>query len=171
MGTHPIFESDFDCLTEMNRIPSRLKNLRFILLRSKRQNSELTKYKRSTQNLPTQKELKTYIEEITRNDKITTSKERTLRRVRVVATILFSGLFFLTFIWYYEYIGGFFAKIRRAYDLSSNSETSLYQSLKKVFQTDFSSILLSPRDLFSVSAITNDDKIGVGDVVLSKAPR
>ena len=115
----------------------------------------------------------------------------------MVATILFSGLFFLTFIWYYEYIGGFFAKIRRAYDLSSNSETSLYRSLKKVFQTDFSSILLrkggfyestifkifcqtkllkkvtlvSPRDLFSISAITNDDKIGVGDVVLSKAPR
>lgn len=50
----------------MNRIPYRLKHLRFIILRSKRQNSELTKYKRSTQNLPTQKELKTYIEEITR---------------------------------------------------------------------------------------------------------
>merc|ERR1712012_1000504 len=99
MGTHPIFESDFDCLTEMNRIPSCLKNLRFIILRSKRPNSELTKYKRSTQNLPTQKELKTYVEKITRNDKITTSKERTFRRVRVVGTILFSGLFFLTFIW------------------------------------------------------------------------
>ena len=50
----------------MNRIPYRLKHLRFIILRSKRQDSELTKYKRSTQNLPTQKELKTYIEEITR---------------------------------------------------------------------------------------------------------
>lgn len=149
----------------MNRIPYRLKHLRIIILRLKRQNSELTKYKRSTQNLPAQKELKTYIEEITRlkiwcsyeisiekirtltyknfrNDRITTSKERTFRRVRVVATIFFSGLFFLTFIWYYEYIGGFFAKIRRAYDLSSNSETSFYQSLKKVFKTDFSSILL-----------------------------
>lgn len=143
----------------MNRIQNRNNYLRCFISRSIRQGSNLTKYARPKSHSPTQSEILNYVDEISRLDnirrvfrvkfkffrnqkKITTEKERSFRRIVYITSILFGALLFLNFIWYHESIGGFFAKIRRAYSLSLKSEDSFVSCLRKVFETDFCNILL-----------------------------
>merc|ERR1711934_752246 len=55
MGTHPIFESDFDCLTDQSRIsrvmPKQIKEIKEFLNTARRKDASAVKIKRNVNNI------------------------------------------------------------------------------------------------------------------------